>query len=50
MLVEREKLNITFDKEVISYVINDMRMIFTEKQLEINKNQVKKLLIMIRII
>jgi len=33
-------MNITFDKEIFDYVINDMRLIFNEKQVKINQNHV----------
>ena len=41
ILVEREKMKITFDYEVMDYLMNDLTMIFREKQRIIDQNQVK---------
>ena len=41
ILVEREKMKISFDSEVMDYLINDLTMIFREKQNLIDQNQVK---------
>jgi len=42
-MVEREKMKVTFDKELFDYVINDMRFIFNEKQVKINNNHVRNI-------
>lgn len=41
ILIEREKMKITFDSEVMDYLINDLTMIFRDKQKIIDENQVK---------
>lgn len=41
ILVEREKMKINFDSEVMDYLINDLTMIFREKQKLIDQNQVR---------
>jgi hypothetical protein len=40
ILIERERMKISFDSEVMEYLINDMTLIFREKQSVIDTNQV----------
>jgi len=41
ILVEREKMKINFDSEVMDYLMNDLSLIFKEKQNIIDRNQVR---------
>jgi hypothetical protein len=41
ILVEREKMKINFDSEVMDYLVNDLTLIFREKQQIIDQNQVR---------
>jgi aryl-phospho-beta-D-glucosidase BglC (GH1 family) len=40
ILIERDKMKISFDSEVMEYLINDLTLIFREKQSVIDHNQV----------
>jgi hypothetical protein len=43
ILVERDKMKINFDSEVMDYLMNDLSLIFKEKQNIIDRNQVRRL-------
>jgi hypothetical protein len=40
ILVEREKMKVNFDSEVVDYLVNDLSQIFKTKQEQIDSNQV----------
>lgn len=40
ILVEREKMKVNFDSEVVDYLVNDLSLIFKVKQEQIDNNQV----------
>ena len=41
ILMEREKMKVNFDCEVMDYLVNDMTLIFREKQQKVDENLVK---------
>lgn len=40
ILMEREKMKVNFDTEVMDYLVNDMTLIFREKQNKVDENLV----------
>ena len=39
-MLDREKMKVSFDKEAIDYLVNDMTYVFRERQYSIDSNQV----------
>jgi hypothetical protein len=45
ILVERDKMKVNFDTEIMDYLVNDMTLIFREKQTTVDTNQVIKIIL-----
>ena len=45
-MIERDNMKITFDIEVIDYLLSDMMLIFKEKIKTLDNNQVRKKLML----
>jgi hypothetical protein len=42
ILIERENMKVNFDSDVVDYLVNDMTMIFRNKQIKVDNGQVNK--------